>query len=134
MIYVVSTGKEDVECTDFDEVMEQIYKGKNVLILGGAGTGKTTLLKRIIDELKIEGNVVMTAPTWIAALNLSDNAVSTMSAFNTHPKGLNFNDSAKHRLEKSLAYNADYLIIDEISLISKELFSFIYVAIKYINS
>ncbi len=75
----------------------------------------------------------MTAPTWIAALNLSDNAVSTMSAFNTHPKGLIFNYSAIHRLEKSLVYDVDYLIIDEISMISKDLFTFIYKAINYIN-
>ncbi|MCR5103550.1 MAG: hypothetical protein K6B68_03735 [Eubacterium sp.] len=34
---MASTHKVDMECTDFDEVMEQIYKGNNVLILGGAG-------------------------------------------------------------------------------------------------
>ena len=43
------------------------------LITGGAGTGKTTIIKRIADEL---GGATVLAPTWCtAALNMIKGAI-----------------------------------------------------------
>lgn len=50
--------------------IQLIWDGKSFFITGKAGTGKTTLLKHIVDELKsARKNVIVTAPTGVAAKN-----------------------------------------------------------------
>ncbi len=52
------------------EAIRLIGEGKSLFITGKAGTGKTTLLKEIVNRLRSEGRLVaVTAPTGVAAHN-----------------------------------------------------------------
>lgn len=64
---------------------KQALMGKNVFITGSAGTGKTFLLKYIIQELIAQHGadfVAITAPTGIAAINLGGQTINRLSRFN----------------------------------------------------
>ena len=52
------------------KAMELVRKGQSFFITGKAGTGKTMLLKKIVQECRARGkNITVTAPTGIAAKN-----------------------------------------------------------------
>ena len=54
-----------------EKVLNELRKGNNVFLAGSAGTGKTFVLNKYIDEcITNNKNVIITAPTGIAALNL----------------------------------------------------------------
>src|SRR5699024_11351231 len=55
--------------TEFQDALDQINAGQNVLITGKAGTGKSTLLRTFLDGVKHK-KVLVTAPTGVAALNV----------------------------------------------------------------
>ena len=90
----------------------------SVFITGRAGTGKSTLLKRIVDET--EKNVIVLAPTGIAALNV---AGATIHSFFQLPhrtllirdKGIKafWVSSEKRKIIRSV----DTIIIDEVSMV-----------------
>lgn len=48
-----------------DEAIALIKSGKNVFVTGGAGVGKSHVIKQIADK-----NTLVCAPTGIAALNV----------------------------------------------------------------
>ena len=53
-----------------------LYTRKNCFITGKAGTGKTTLLKRIVGET--QKNAVVVAPTGVAAINAGGVTIHSM--------------------------------------------------------
>ncbi len=108
--------------------------GDNVYIAGVAGAGKTYVLKKIIADLRSESmNVVVSAFTMQAALNIDDDGKTIYKIFNTYPKGLDLEGEGMKRLKDSPAYSADVIIIDEISMVSKSLFEYICEAIRIIS-
>jgi ATP-dependent DNA helicase PIF1 len=60
-----------------------ILSGSNVFLTGSAGTGKTFLLRYVIQELekrfKEPGEVAVTAPTGIAAINIGGQTIHSFS-------------------------------------------------------
>ena len=60
------------------ELAEQfaLYTRKHCFITGKAGTGKTTLLKRIVGQTR--KNVVVVAPTGVAAINAGGVTIHSM--------------------------------------------------------
>ncbi len=60
------------------ELAEQfaLYTRKHCFITGKAGTGKTTLLKRVVDQT--QKNVVVVAPTGVAAINAGGVTIHSM--------------------------------------------------------
>jgi len=51
-----------------DTVMDLCLKGHNVLLCGQAGTGKTTILKKIVDKLQPTRHIHICAATGISTL------------------------------------------------------------------
>jgi hypothetical protein len=94
-------------------------------ITGSAGTGKSFLINLIIENLKRKGsNYLLLAPTGVAATNIGGETIH--SALRVHEafggfQSLAFHDHDFFKFLKTI----DTLIIDEISMTSKELFSFI---------
>lgn len=106
-------------------------KVPRLLIIGGAGTGKTAVLKEIIRRLQYMGkDVIAAAPTGVAALNIkSDDFGSSQVGMTIHslfaikaktiepyPKLLKSSKEAN-----DVFRYADTLIIDEISMIRTDL-------------
>jgi len=94
---------------------------KMMVVTGGPGTGKTTLIKGIIQILKAKGKqVLLAAPTGRAAKRLSE--ATGMEAKTIHrllsfsPKTMKFEVNEENPLE------VDVLILDEVSMIDIVLF------------
>ncbi len=100
---------------------------RNLFITGKAGTGKSYLLKYFRKHTK--KNVLYTAPTGIAALNI--NGVTLHSVFGFD----NLKDEAIIKLssnKKQMLKKIDTLIIDEISMVRVDVFNQIDKILKYV--
>lgn len=64
---------------EFREALQLLAGGKHVFLTGKAGTGKSTLVRRFMAET--ERNVVVVAPTGIAALNVDGYTIHRMFGF-----------------------------------------------------
>lgn len=111
------------------EILENILNRKwnNVFITGGAGTGKTLLLKSIIGELEKSGkNFIICAPTATAALNVNNNLGRTLhSVFNIRCDNvIPFDTKGNIDISKEVI-DADIIIIDEISMARMDIFKYV---------
>ena len=110
--------------------LERVLAGESVFITGAAGTGKTFLLRRIIDALAArfgatenDGTVPVTAPTGIAASHLGGQTIHSWAGIGLGkgsvdkllPKVLS-NDAAVGRWRRASA-----LVIDEVSMLDGSL-------------
>ena len=95
--------------------LKKALKGDNFFITGGAGTGKSFLLKRIIEDLKRDTNrrVLIMAPTGLAASQY-DGGRTLHSV--VYAKGENRKELLNASNQKPLT-----LIIDEVSMVSSTL-------------
>lgn len=98
------------------------YTNKNIFLTGKAGTGKTTFLKNLKNN--INKNFIVVAPTGVAAMNAD--GVTIHSFFQLKPQdafvpnqyigGKEFSES-----KKNLIKNLELLVIDEISMVRCDL-------------
>ena len=114
--------------------LDKVRSGRNVFITGYAGTGKSTLLQAILQELESMGKrVLVCAPTGISALNID--GVTIHSAFglpaeccitNTgNGKGLSLRTKVSQAVR-----SADVLLVDEVSMVRMDLFDTMIKSIK----
>lgn len=100
-----------------EKAFELLKQGKNVFLTGEAGTGKSFLIKRFLDFVRGKKNVVISAPTGIAAINVGGTTIHRLFGFN--PKM----DLTKVVISpKDVLRETDILIIDEISMCRMDLF------------
>jgi hypothetical protein len=110
---------------------------RSVFLTGKAGTGKTTLLREIIETT--HKNTVVVAPTGIAALNAGGVTIHSMfqlpfGGFIPENSTPNFSENTKFEtkttlrrqykmsgLKKSVIRNMELLIIDEVSMLRADL-------------
>jgi len=76
----------EIEFSDLNSEQQEgathILAGNNVFLTGSAGTGKTFLLRYVIQELEKlhgEGGVAVTAPTGIAAINIGGQTIHSFA-------------------------------------------------------
>jgi len=105
---------------EFKLALNLLAEGKeNVFITGKAGTGKSTLLNYFIEH--IDKNVVVLAPTGVAALNVRG---ETIHSFFHFPVGIT-PEKAKRLAGKfkndDLFSSIDAIVIDEISMVRADL-------------
>lgn len=96
--------------------------GKSVFLTGKAGTGKTTFLKRVVEESK--KRVVVVAPTGIAAINAGGVTIHSFFQLPLHPfiPGMKIESKFAFSKEKrGIIKTIDILIIDEISMVRSDL-------------
>ncbi|KAK4044670.1 PIF1-like helicase-domain-containing protein [Parachaetomium inaequale] len=106
-----------------------VDKGQSVFFTGPAGTGKSVLMRAIIQELKKKHardpeRVAVTASTGLAACNIGGMTLHSFSGIglgkedtNTLVKKIRRNPKAKNRWLKTKT-----LVIDEVSMVDGELF------------
>lgn len=115
------------------ELAEQfaLHTGKHCFVTGKAGTGKTTLLKRLAE--RTQKNVVVVAPTGVAAINAGGVTIHSMFGLpltcfvpTNDFVDLNVATNRRRLLHEHLRYSReklrvlremDLLIIDEVSMV-----------------
>lgn len=107
---------------DQQAAFDAALRGENIFITGAGGTGKSEVLKRIIEAIRVKGDIVaVTASTGIAAVRVGG---STIHAFlGTSLMGTR-REVENHEEYDLLTYKAkrrsnkmDTLVIDEISML-----------------
>ena len=96
--------------------------GMSVFLTGKAGTGKTTFLKKVVEESR--KRVVVVAPTGIAAINAGGVTIHSFFQLPLHPfiPGAKIESKFAFSKEKrSIIKTIDLLIIDEISMVRSDL-------------
>ena len=99
-----------------DEIIDLLSEGSDqqfIFLTGAAGTGKTTLLERVKNQLSLKKIVV--APTGIAALNIGGTTIN--SAFRIGFDTIPVITKSKDPRFVKLLRNLELLIIDEVSMV-----------------
>ena len=114
---------------DQQRAINVIMSGKDVFLTGGAGTGKSTVLRHIIKAKRNEGKqVVVCAPTGGAAANIQ--GVTIHRAFGL-PIGPAITKKSKIIKRVPAAIKAaDLIVIDEISMVRTDLMDAICLSVE----
>ena len=122
-------GREIVLTEEFRQALALLAGGKHLFLTGKAGTGKSTLIRRFMAET--DRNVVVVAPTGIAALNVDGYTIHRLFGFRTTTtlhdvRGGGYRPG---RFAKTLA-SLDTLIIDEASMVRADVFDMLAAALE----
>lgn len=88
----------------------------HLFITGRAGTGKSTLLGYFRENTR--KNIVVLAPTGIAAINVKGQTIHSFFGFPPHPI---HSDDIKKRRNRELYMNLDAIVIDEVSMVRADM-------------
>ena len=114
--------------SDQQRAIDAVLTGKNVFITGGAGVGKSFIVQKIVERLeKRFRKVQRCASTGIAAVHIQG---QTLHSFAGIPIDKESKESVAEKNYKSIRMRKrwtkiDVLLIDEISMVSAELFDMI---------
>ena len=109
-----------------DRTLEILKMGKNIFLTGGAGTGKTHVLKKYINYLRDNGVFpTILAPTGIAASLLKGKTIHSFFALGIRDNfsDMDISDIATNTRLKKRFRELKVLIIDEISMVSPTIFT-----------
>lgn len=124
---------------DQAEAMNALMAGDPLFLTGGAGTGKTTLLRKFIERALKDGKIVcVAAPTGVAAHNVGGFTIHSLFRIPVKPifteddleEAFNWaktykGDGQNEEIINPL-FEADILVIDEISMVRGDLFKMIF--------
>jgi ATP-dependent DNA helicase PIF1 len=100
----------------FDAMME----GKNVALFGDAGSGKSVIVKKFLQEKARSGDVVCLTPTGLAARNIGQ--AQTIHSFFSIDPGCVGDLSPLNRRLLNILPKVRTILIDEISMVRSDLF------------
>ena len=109
----------------------QELQNNHVFLTGSAGTGKSFLTNRVIDEYKLQSKeVISLGSTGISAVNIGGMTIHSFFVFgiSSSLEELVYNDKRnKKRLNelKKILQSIDLIVIDEISMVSADLLDMI---------
>ncbi len=109
------------------DIALDILDSDNLLITGGAGTGKSYLTREIISEYEDRGlNVIALGSTGISAVNINGFTIHSFFAFGISSNLAELREHDRRNRKrlselKKIIFNSDLIVIDEISMVSAEL-------------
>lgn len=104
------------------------YSSDSVFLTGKAGTGKSTLLRRLTSV--ISKNYIILAPTGIAALNVGGQTIHSFFQLEPRPYLPKDKDLKILKKKAKLLSKLDLIIIDEISMVRADLMRAIDLALR----
>ncbi len=121
----------EVELSEEQKALYDLMENtrKNMFITGKAGTGKSYLLKYFKEHTKKD--VLYTAPTGIAAINIGAVTIHSAFGFDNLKDGTNFFKLSYEKID--ILRNLEVLIIDEISMVRVDVLEQINKILKYYN-
>jgi ATP-dependent DNA helicase PIF1 len=104
-----------------EQAMNTMLKTKtSMYVTGDAGTGKTTLLNYFLQ--KTDKNVVVLAPTGMAAVQVDGETIHSFCRFNTDPGWMMIEQNKIYKLRDNRKVKSiDVLVIDEISMVRSDM-------------
>lgn len=122
--------KSNIELSEKQkEAIKTINKSNVTIITGGPGTGKTTIIKTIIDLYEErKKKVILTAPTGRAAKKMTeatDREASTLHRLLCIGKLDDEGIYAKHNDYKGEPIDADLIVVDELSMVDMFLMNYL---------
>ncbi|MCV7170818.1 AAA family ATPase [Mycobacterium manitobense] len=114
---------------EFRHALDLLAGGRHLFLTGKAGTGKSTLIRLFMAD--IDRNVVVVAPTGIAALNVDGYTIHRLFGFRTTTTLDDIRSGAYRpgRFTKTLA-SLQTLIIDEASMVRADVFDMVAAALE----
>jgi len=115
-----SAWPSDISPTqEFSAALDYLREGDgHLFVTGRAGTGKSTLLKALRDQ--IAGEIVVLAPTGLAAINVGGQTIHSFFGF--PPRLIQSSDIRRSRNGRIMR-KLDFLVIDEVSMVRSDLMS-----------
>ena len=111
-----------------------IMRGKNVFVTGGAGSGKSILIKAVVEELERTGKrTILCAPTGMAALKIGGTTIHRAFGFPVGPCIVQEKNGAGLSVMTNVSAMlklADLVLVDEVSLIRADIFDAMVLSIK----
>jgi GTPase SAR1 family protein len=108
---------------NYDKLLQtMIYTERDLLILGAGGTGKTTLIKKLVDYYRNIGKsdeLLLCAPTGIAAINIGGITIQRLFGILPYTYFCEYHGLRCHNIEA--IQKAKVLVIDEISMLRLEI-------------
>lgn len=106
------------------KAFEAIIKGKNILLTGSGGVGKTFIINQFVNKYRMLKKIAVTSTTGISAINISG---TTLHSFLGIALGTDTLEFLHQKISKNFKYlrrwkQTDVLIIDECSMLKPELF------------
>lgn len=114
---------------EFRDALALLAGGRHLFLTGKAGTGKSTLIRHFMAET--DRNVVVVAPTGIAALNVDGYTIHRLFGFRTTTTlhDVTGGQYRPGRFAKTLA-SLQTLIIDEASMVRADVFDMVATALE----
>lgn len=111
-----------------------VKKGENLFITGEAGTGKSTLLRRIVEELQNKKALAVLAPTGVAAENVKASTIHHFFDFKPFLYLPGHKNKDIYQLSPggiAVVKRLELLIIDEISMVRCDMLDAIDEVLRY---
>ncbi|WP_373069926.1 ATP-dependent RecD-like DNA helicase [Sulfurimonas sp.] len=117
-----------------EKVFEKLKSKKNIFLTGGAGVGKTTMTRQIIDLFSQDAKkVARLASTGMAATLIDGQTLHSFLDLGISNNVEDLQNSGKFEIKKKikkLISSMDLIVIDEISMVSDTLFEMIELRLK----